>query len=149
MKARHFLVGAGLSLAVLWPAASVWAAEEQPMSAKDAAMMVTVNDLAVHDGKITGTVVNKSANPMEDVRVLIRQAWLWQKESRPGARSPGRTLTYTVKERIPPGGSVKFTADAPPLPAAKGGSFKTYAEIAGFSELVPVSTSTSVANQER
>lgn len=114
MTAHHFLVGAALSLAALWPGASVQAAE-QPLSAKDAASMIAVSDLAVHDGKITGTVINKSTNPVEGVRLLIRQAWFWQKESRPGPLSPGRTLTYTVQDRIPPGSSVKFSADAPPL----------------------------------
>jgi hypothetical protein len=117
-------------------AADTWG-EEQPLSVRDAAKMITVRDVTVSGNRVSGSVVNTSPNAMQDVRLLIRQAWQWQKETRPGKVSPGRTLMYTMNDSIPAGGQAKFTFDVPPLPAAKGGTFKTTAEVGGFTELVP------------
>lgn len=143
MKRQRLLVWAAASLAVLVGRASgvlgdaSTSTARQPVPARMASEIISVSNVAEHDGRVTGTVVNKSPNALENVHLLVRQAWFWSKERHPGKVSPGRTLTYTVPDRISPGGSVDFSFDTPRLPAATGGTFKTTAEVAGFSEIVP------------
>jgi len=119
-------------------------AGEEPLSQRDASNMIAVSDVKMSGNQVSGTVTNRSSNEMQDIRLLIRQAWQWQKETRPGKVSPGRTLVFTLNRPIPAGGSAPFTFDVPPLPNAKGGTFKTTAEVAGFTEMVP---NTNVAGE--
>jgi hypothetical protein len=141
MKRQTLPLWAALAVAVLvGRAGSAFAdssAAVQPVPARMASDIVAVSNVAAQDGHVSGTVVNRSPNPLENVRLLVRQVWYWNDERHPGNVSPGRTLTYTIPGQISPGGSVHFSFDTPRLPPANGGNFKTTAEIATFSELVP------------
>jgi hypothetical protein len=85
---------------------------------------------------VTGTVVNATPEPVRDVRLLVRDDWLWRNERHPGDDNPGRAATLTLREEIPPGSRVRFTyrRDAP-LAARGDGRFETAVDVLGFTTL--------------
>ena len=46
----------------------------------EAAQTIVINDLTVHDGSVSGTVVNKSPATVRGVELLLRQTWMWNNE---------------------------------------------------------------------
>ena len=95
---------------------------------------VVVTGLQVHNGAVSGTVVNQSPKTISDVKLLIRQAWLWNDERHPAADSPGRTVAVTVSPEISPHGSATFTFRVPPTSSRSDGRFATTAEVVAFTE---------------
>ena len=96
---------------------------------------VVVTGLQVHDSAVSGNVVNASTKSIREVKLLIRQAWLWNDERHPGADNPGRALTFVLHPDINPRGSASFTFQTPPMPARSDGRFVTTAEIVAFTEV--------------
>jgi len=74
--------------------------------------------------------VNRSANPVRDVKLAIQYQWLWKNEMHPGADDPGRTDFSTIPDEIPPGGRVPFTyRSREPLPRRSDGQFEVEARV--------------------
>ena len=110
-------------------------AAEPPLSPQEAAQVVAVSDLSVHDGKVFGTLQNKTGRVVRDVRLLIRHAWVWKNERHPGSDNPGRADYFIVHTPIPAGESVPFAhTPTPPLPQRSDGHFNTSVEVVGFEE---------------
>jgi len=96
---------------------------------------IGIDRLKTQDGTVSGILLNRSGRTVRDVRLLIRQVWLWKNERHPGDDSPGRVDFYTVPNEIPAGGSVPFQYQpSPPLPRRSDGRFKTEVEVVGFTE---------------
>lgn len=99
---------------------------------------VSIRNLSVKDGVVSGELVNNSSRTLRDVQLLIRSIWLWNNEMHPGADSPGDAVYYTVEGDIPPGGNKPFTyRPASPLPSRADGHFEVVVSIAGFAEIIP------------
>jgi hypothetical protein len=100
--------------------------------------ILTVENVAVRDGGVSGEVVNRGSNTVRDVQLLIRHTWLWDNETKPGKDDPGTSSYYTLPKEIPPGGRLPFSfKPSPPLANASGGHFETTVSIAGFTEVIP------------
>jgi hypothetical protein len=103
----------------------------------EAARTIVINDLTVHEGSVSGTVVNKSSATVRGVELLLRQVWQWKDERHPGSDSPGRALPFTLGGDVAPNASAPFTFNTPGLPERSDGRFVTTMEVIGFSEVGP------------
>jgi hypothetical protein len=107
-------------------------------SQQQAASVLPIENLAVQDGTVSGTIRNKSPNTVRDVQLFVRYTWLWANEFHPGKDNPSEVFYPTVSGEIAPGGSLpfKFTPSSP-LPKRSGGKFAPpTVSVAGFSQVV-------------
>jgi hypothetical protein len=108
------------------------------ISQEQASQAVSIRNLSVIDGVVSGDLVNNSSRTLRDVQLLIRSTWLWNNEMHPGQDDLSDAVYYTAEGDIPPGGSKPFTyRPASPLPSRSDGHFEVAASIAGFAELIP------------
>ena len=105
-------------------------------SGTQTAATVSVQNVGMRSGVVSGLLLNNSPRLLRDVRLLVRFAWLWKNERAPRRDNPGRSDYYTVPGDIPAGGRLTFTyRPAPPLPGRSDGHFETAVEVAGFTEV--------------
>src|SRR5262245_6071195 len=107
------------------------------VSGEQAAQLVAIRDIKVSKkGEVSAKLVNNSSHPLRDVRVLIRHAWLWKNERKPGDNNPSRAVYHVEPDPIAPGSEHTFAYQpAPPLPARRDGHFVTTAEVIGYSQV--------------
>ncbi len=108
---------------------------EEAMSARQASSAVMVSDIHVHDGLVSGKVVNKSGESLHNVKLMIDHTWLWKNERHPGIHSPSRTDFYTLPQTIPPHGTVAFEYRPNPLPQRTDGRFDTIVKVMEFEQV--------------
>jgi len=97
---------------------------------------VTLRNVSIKTGEVSGEVVNNSSDTLRDVVLEIRYSWRWADEFHPGKDDPGRTVYYTAAKEIPPGGSARFEyKPSPPLPERRDGSFVIDVKVAGFERI--------------
>ena len=96
---------------------------------------VDVSDVAAHGDLVTGTVVNRSSKTLREVTLLVHRSFLWSDERHPGEDEPGRTITYTLPDAIPPHGNRDFAVDTHTQPTRSDGRFVTTVEVASFTEV--------------
>ena len=127
-------------------AAGLAAADDSPKITPDAVVVppgtlscdIAVRDVRVADGTVSGAAVNTSSNPLRDVTLLLRYAWLWNAERRPGKDAPGRVAYVTVPGELRPAESKEFTyRPDPPLAARRDGHFAPRVEVAEVVQLAP------------
>ncbi len=107
-------------------------------SHEDAARAVSVEKVAVNDGRVSGEVLNRSSRVLRDVQVFVRYTWLWDNETKPGSPDPGISAYCTVPGEIPPGGYLPFSFQpSPSLPKITGGHFESSVSVAGYTEVIP------------
>ena len=107
-------------------------------SAEEIQRIVTIENLSVQDGAVSGQVHNLSSRTVRDVQLFIRHTWLWDNEFHPGKMDPGASTFQTLQQEIPPGGTARFSfTPSPPLAKASGGHFVTTVSVAGFTEVIP------------
>ncbi|TMA95350.1 MAG: hypothetical protein E6J74_12160 [Deltaproteobacteria bacterium] len=95
--------------------------------------IVTLRNVSIKNGEVSGEIVNNSRDTLRDVVLEIRYSWRWANEFHPGKDDPGRTVYYTAAKEIPPGGSARFEyKPSPPLPERRDGSFVIDVKVAGF-----------------
>jgi hypothetical protein len=135
MVTRIWIFGALLGILSLPLHGATAASPVVPSS--EAAQTIAINDLTVHEGSVSGTVVNKSSATVRGVQLLLRQTWLWNNERHPGTDSPGRTLPFTFGGDVAPNASAPFTFQTPPLPQRSDGRFVTTMDVTGFTEVGP------------
>jgi hypothetical protein len=136
MVTRIWIFGALLGILSL-PLHGATAAAGVVSSPEEAAQTIVIKDLTVHEGSVSGTVVNKSSATVRGVELLLRQDWQWNDERHPGTDSPGRTLPFTLRTDIAPNASAPFTFQTPPLPQRSDGRFVTTMDVIGFTEVGP------------
>jgi hypothetical protein len=107
-------------------------------SQEQAASVLAIENLAVKDGTVSGTIRNKSPNTVRDVQLFIRYTWLWANEFHPGKNNPSEAFYQTVSGEIAPGGTMPFKfTPSPPLPKRSGGKFeRPSVSIAGFTQVI-------------
>jgi hypothetical protein len=102
-----------------------------------AAQVVTLRNVTVKNGEVSGEVVNNSKNPIRDVELQILYSWRWKDEFRPGKDDPGMAVYHVIDKETPPGQSMRFTYKPPkPLPSRNDGHFEISVSVAGFAQVV-------------
>lgn len=137
MMQRRFPVLCAIALALLVTPARPSLAQKL-VSAGDAAESVRIRNLTVSGTTLSGELENASSETLQDVRLLIRYAWLWKDERNPGEDNPGRAEFFTVRGNIAPGARRSFTyTPDPPLPYRGDGSYMPSAEVVDFTQTAP------------
>lgn len=142
MKNRQRVKEGGMAALVVFASLAValgsaLAAADGVLEDGKSAAVVSVVDLKVEDGVVSGELANRSKWPLRDVQLLIRYIWQWKSEFKPGEDVQGRAVYHTVEKEIAPGSKVDFTyRPSPPLASRPDGYFTTTVTIAGFSEVV-------------
>ncbi len=130
------LLSAIFGALVLVSAVEIQAAEvtilDQPPQA------VTVRNVKVQDGAVSGEIVNSSPNVIRDLQLLIRYTWLWKNEMKPGEDNRSDAVFYNVDGETPPGGSKPFTYRPSASMKEDAGRYEVSVKVAGFTQLVPV-----------
>lgn len=133
MVTRISILGALLSIFILPVHESTTTAAA--VTSSEASQEIVIQHVTAKDGSVSGTVVNNASKTVRDVKLLVRQEWLWNDERHPGSDSPGRTLPFTLRQDIAPHASASFTFQTPPLARRSDGRFVTTVEVTGFSEV--------------
>jgi len=103
------------------------------LEGNDVSRFVTLRNLSIKNGEVSGEVVNNSRDTLRDVVLEIKYSWRWTNEFHPGKDDPGRTVYYSAAKEIPPGGSARFDYQpSPPLPQRRDGAFVIDVKVAGF-----------------
>jgi hypothetical protein len=103
-----------------------------------AAQVVSLRNVAINDGDVTGEIVNHSKQTMRAVQLQILYSWRWKNEWHPGKDDPGRAVYHNVDKVIPAGQSTRFDyKPSPPLPDRKDGFFDISVKIVGFEQIYP------------
>ena len=139
MLYQVFVVGFFLSVALMQPRLVIAdnVSVQQPNQSS-----VTVNNVIIRNGVVSGEIVNHSNQEVRDVELYIRHVWQWKNEFQPGNDDPGMASYYRVDKRILPGETVPFTLregstrETSALPARLDGQFETVVSVAGFTEIV-------------
>jgi hypothetical protein len=63
---------------------------------------VTLRNVSIKNGEVSGEMVNNSRDTLRDVVLEIRYSWRWANEFHPGKDDPGRTVYYTAAKEIRP-----------------------------------------------
>ena len=84
---------------------------------------VRVEDVAFRKGEIHGVLRNNASHRVRDVELLIRYFWVWKANSRAREKGPELPFRYTVRQEIPPHGSIPFSYATPPLPSRDDGYY--------------------------
>lgn len=113
---------------------------QQVRSREDLSRILTIENVSIADGSVSGAIYNRLPHAVRDVQLFIRHTWLWDNETKPGKDDPGTSVYQTLSGEIPPGGHLPFKyRPSPPLPQKAGGRFETTVAVAGYSEIIPQS----------
>jgi hypothetical protein len=134
MKTKLFL-GTWIAAILLLTYAAIQAAQvnisDQPPQS------ITVRNVSVKDGEVSGEVVNSSSHVVRDVQLQIRSTWLWKNEMKPGEDSRSDAAYQAVEGEIPAGGSRPFTYRSSSMSAGADGRYDVTVKVAGYTELIP------------
>lgn len=134
LRCRALVFGFSLTVGVMRTGLA-WA--ENVAVADNNQKVVTVDNVAVHNGVVTGEIVNHSNREVRDVELLVRHTWQWSNEFRPGNSDPGMASYHTLKNVIRPGKSLPFNlSESLPLSARSDGQFKSMVSVTGFTEII-------------
>jgi hypothetical protein len=124
---------------LLWLGLGLKPSFAQNVASQDqAGSVLTIENLSVQDGGVSGAIRNKSPNTVRDAQLFIRYTFLWKNEFHPGKDDPSAGFYQTVSGEIPPGGSLPFNfSPSPPLPRRSDGRFeRPSVSIAGFTQVI-------------
>jgi len=100
---------------------------------------IAIANVARRGDAVVGTLTNRSADQIHDIRLLIDIPFLWANEVKPGEDSPARSSVLTVKGPLAPHGELAFEfTPNPPLPERTDGRFgDLQVHVMGFSSVAP------------
>ena len=137
--AKPLLAATVAGLALLLFAAEPEA--QRILSPEEAARVVAVKNLKATSTEVSGEIVNNTPHIIRDVEVLIQYHWLWANDFKPGQESPGTSAIVKLDKELQPGQSATFRhVPKPPLSDRKDGRFEPEVVIAGFTTVVPATT---------
>ena len=111
--------------------------EERVVPESRLAADVELRDVRTAGDTVSGSVVNRSPNPVRDVRLVVSHVWVWDNEFHPGNDDYSRADYYVVPDEIPPGANVPFTIrPSNPLTEEHGGRYLTNVAVSSVVELV-------------
>jgi hypothetical protein len=104
------------------------------VSRGESASRVEVRDLAFDGARVSGLLVNHTAEEVSDVRLMVSDRFLWADEMNPGPNDPSRGMPFTVAGPIPPGGTLPFSQPMPPRPPRHDGRFVLEVSVMGLAQ---------------
>jgi len=78
---------------------------------------------------VEGTIVNLTDDELRDVRLRVRDMFLWRNERRPGEDDFSRAEEFVVRGPVPPRGALAFTAPRSPLAPRSDGEYRTSVDV--------------------
>ena len=98
--------------------------------------VVTLENIAIRDGDVSGELVNRSTQGVYGVDLQVLYSWRWNNDFHPGRDDPGRAEYFKIEKEIAPGQRVPFVhKPSPPLPARKDGTFDISIKVIGFTRI--------------
>ena len=118
-----------------WPKPSF---SQTVASQEQAGSVLTIDNVTVQDGTVTGQIRNQTKTTVRDVQLSVIYSWLRTDERHPGKDNPGAAFYPTLAGEIAPGGSMPFKfTPSPPLAKRTDGKFETpTVAIAGFTQVI-------------
>ena len=104
-------------------------AQQEVVGAGEIDSVVRVRDVLVGSNEISGTIVNLTDDELRDVRLRVRDMFLWRNERRPGEDDFSRAEEFIVRGPVPPRGALGFTAPRSPLAPRSDGEYRTSVEV--------------------
>ena len=104
-------------------------AQHQVVGTGNLESVVSVRDVAVGSTQVGGTLVNLTNDELRDVRLRVRDMFLWDNERRPGTDDFSRAEEFVVRGPIPPRGGLAFTAPRTELPLRSDGEYRTTVDV--------------------
>lgn len=130
MTTKTLLVGSLLvAVPLLAPAQPPSPTRQEIVLAGQVDSMIRVRDVQIGDDEIGATIVNLTDDELRDIRLRVRDMFLWANERRPGVDDVSRAEEFVVKGPIPPRGALAVTAPRSPLPLRSDGDFRTTIEV--------------------
>ena len=123
----YLVLIAGFVTSLSYPAWSANAESIEQVQKSPAAVM----DVTIHNGTVRGKVVNKSKSSIEDVKLLVRNVWMWDNEYHPGRDTHSTSKIVDLDGTIGPGQSKDFAIDLK-LPKPRHGHFETKVIVGEF-----------------
>ena len=111
------------------PAAPPPATQQNVVGTGELESVVSVRDVLVGSGEISGTIVNLTSDELRDVRLRVREMFLWHNERRPGTDDFSRAEEFVVRGPIPPRGGLAFTAPRTAPPTRSDGEYRTTVDV--------------------
>jgi hypothetical protein len=136
---RSLLLAAMTATLLAVPAGSAIA--QKVLTHEEADKMVSIKDLKATASSVTGVVVNNTPHIIRDIEIAIEYHWMWANEFKPGPVAPGRAVTIRLDKELRPGESTTFRyVPDPPLENRKDGQYDIEAVVAGFTSVIPATT---------
>jgi hypothetical protein len=129
MTKTWLAMGLLVATPMLAPAEAPLPSRQQLVPPGELESVVRVRDVLVADNEASGTIVNLTDDELRDVRLRIRDFFLWRNERRPGTDDFSRAEEFVVRGPIPPRSALAFTAPRSPLPTRSDGDFRTSIEV--------------------
>ena len=104
-------------------------AQQEVVGSGEIDSVVRVRDVLVGSTEISGTIVNLTDDELRDVRLRVRDMFLWRNERRPGEDDFSRAEEFIVRGPIPPRGAMAFTAPRSPLAPRSDGEYRTSVDV--------------------
>src|SRR2546430_16223604 len=76
--------------------------------------IVTLRNVSIKNGEVSGEIVNNSRDTLRDVDLEIRYSLRWANEVYTGKDDPVRIVYYTAPKGISPGGRARFEYNSSP-----------------------------------
>ena len=130
-----------LGIAAVWIAALTVSSRAATVEITDDAAdsAVAIGNVTRRGPVVVGTLTNRSADRIHDIRLLIDIPFVWANEVRPGDDSPARASVMTVKGPLPAHGELAFEfTPNPPLPERADGRFgDPRVRVMGYTSVAP------------
>lgn len=95
--------------------------------------VVELRDVKADAAGVSGRLVNLTERTLSDLKLSVRDTFLWTNEMPPGSDDPSHAATFMLVQEVPPRGSARFTVRrARALPARSDGQFRTEVEVMGL-----------------
>ena len=132
--AMKILTCATLACNFLFVQAMPCAADEVVRTAQVAAI-ATLEDLVDTPQRLSGRIINRGNQRIEQVRLLVSYGWLWNDDRRTDDTSPGWTEVHTLPMSIEAGQSAMFSVDHEREPPARDdGKLMMTAKVIGVTQ---------------
>jgi len=126
---RTLLLVVGGLLVAAPPLALAQAPPQEVVGTGELDSVVRVRDVLIGTNETSGTIVNLTDDELRDLRLRVRDMFLWRNERHPGEDDFSRAEEFVVRGPIPPRGALAFTAPRSPLAPRSEGEFRTSVDV--------------------
>lgn len=134
MRHKAGYLAIAITLTLVTSSTSSLAGSDKVTGSAAASRAVDVRDVTVENNTVTGLLVNTSTQALRDVRLVIRNAWLWKDERNPGSNNPSYAEPYSFPGEVAIGASVPFSYRLKSAAHSRtDGKFMTSVEVVSYS----------------